>query len=97
MGETAHSCTEKTIMPFLEFPSRAKDKRKIKHSIHDDAAVVEQFGKHLSFLELEIPSPGAGQILVKSDACGVCHTDLHAAHGDWILMHVSESRCAVAT
>ncbi len=27
--------------------------------------------------------PGPGQILVKTEACGVCHTDLHAAHGDW--------------
>jgi len=47
------------------------------------AAVVEQFGKPLSLLELEIPTPGASQILVKTEACGVCHTDLHAAHGDW--------------
>jgi propanol-preferring alcohol dehydrogenase len=47
------------------------------------AAVVEQFGKPLSLLELEVPAPGAGQILVKTEACGVCHTDLHAAHGDW--------------
>ena len=31
------------------------------------------------------PSPGAGQILVKTEACGVCHTDLHAANGDWPL------------
>ena len=47
------------------------------------AAVVEQFGKPLSLLELDVPSAGAGQILVKTEACGVCHTDLHAAHGDW--------------
>jgi propanol-preferring alcohol dehydrogenase len=47
------------------------------------AAVVEQFGKPLVFRELDIPSFGAGQILVKTEACGVCHTDLHAAHGDW--------------
>ena len=47
------------------------------------AAVVEQFGKPLVFRELDISSPGAGQILVKTEACGVCHTDLHAAHGDW--------------
>src|ERR1700729_1277497 len=47
------------------------------------AAVVEQFGKPLSLLELDVPSPRAGQILVKTEACGVCHTDLHAAHGDW--------------
>ena len=47
------------------------------------AAVVEQFGKPLVLREWDIPSPGAGQILVKTEACGVCHTDLHAAHGDW--------------
>ena len=47
------------------------------------AAIVEEFGKPLALRELEIPSPGAGQILVKTEACGVCHTDLHAAHGDW--------------
>jgi propanol-preferring alcohol dehydrogenase len=34
-----------------------------------NAAVVEQFGKPLSLLELDVPSPGAGQILVKTEAC----------------------------
>ncbi len=47
------------------------------------AAVVELFGKPLAFREVAIPTPGPGQILVKTEACGVCHTDLHAAHGDW--------------
>jgi propanol-preferring alcohol dehydrogenase len=47
------------------------------------AAVVEAFGKPLVFREVPIPTPGPGQILVKTEACGVCHTDLHAAHGDW--------------
>jgi propanol-preferring alcohol dehydrogenase len=47
------------------------------------AAIVEQFGKPLVFQEWDIPTPGPGQILVKTEACGVCHTDLHAAHGDW--------------
>ena len=49
------------------------------------AAIVEQFGKPLVFHEVEIPTPGPGQILVKTEACGVCHTDLHAARGDWPL------------
>jgi propanol-preferring alcohol dehydrogenase len=49
------------------------------------AAVVEQFGKPLILREWDIPSPGAGQIVIKTEACGVCHTDLHAAHGDWPL------------
>jgi propanol-preferring alcohol dehydrogenase len=48
-------------------------------------AVVEHFGKPLLFQEWEIPTPGPGQILVKTEACGVCHTDLHAATGDWPL------------
>jgi len=48
-----------------------------------NAAVVAQFGKPLTLRQLEIPSPAAGQILVKTEACGVCHTDLHAARGDW--------------
>ena len=48
-------------------------------------AVVEHFGKPLVQQEWDIPSPGPGQILVKTEACGVCHTDLHAATGDWPL------------
>ncbi len=47
------------------------------------AAVVVGFGKPLAFRELAIPTPGPGEILVKTEACGVCHTDLHAARGDW--------------
>lgn len=49
------------------------------------AAVVEKFGQPLVLREWDIPSPKAGQILVKTEACGVCHTDLHAANGDWPL------------
>jgi propanol-preferring alcohol dehydrogenase len=49
------------------------------------AAVVRQFGKPLVLEEWDIPKVGAGQILVKTEACGVCHTDLHAASGDWPL------------
>ena len=47
------------------------------------AAVVEKFREPLVLKELPIPTPAAGQILVKTEACGVCHTDLHAARGDW--------------
>ena len=49
------------------------------------AAFVEEFGKPLVLRECDVPSPGVGQILVKTEACGVCHTDLHAARGDWPL------------
>ena len=39
------------------------------------AAVVEQFGKPLVLREWDIPKPGPGQIVIKTEACGVCHTD----------------------
>jgi len=48
-------------------------------------AQVEQFGQPLVLKELDVPTPGPGQILVKTEACGVCHTDLHARDGDWPL------------
>ena len=47
------------------------------------AAVVRELGKALHIEEVPVPEVGPGQILVKIEACGVCHTDLHAAHGDW--------------
>lgn len=47
------------------------------------AAVVTQLGKPLEIQDVPIPTPGYGQALVKVETSGVCHTDLHAAHGDW--------------
>jgi alcohol dehydrogenase, propanol-preferring len=47
------------------------------------AGVLHDFGKPLSIEEIPIPSPGPGEVLIKLVASGVCHTDLHAADGDW--------------
>jgi propanol-preferring alcohol dehydrogenase len=47
------------------------------------AAVVRSFGKPLTIEEVPVPEPGPGQALIKIVASGVCHTDLHAAQGDW--------------
>ncbi|SNB78814.1 alcohol dehydrogenase, propanol-preferring [Arboricoccus pini] len=47
------------------------------------AAVVREFGKPLVIENVPVPVPGPGEVLVKTVACGVCHTDLHAADGDW--------------
>ncbi len=47
------------------------------------AAVVRAFGQPLTIEDIPIPRPGPGEVLVKVVACGVCHTDLHAADGDW--------------
>src|ERR1700694_3449559 len=47
------------------------------------AAVVRAFGQPLVLEDRAIPTPEAGQVVVKIEASGLCHTDIHAAHGDW--------------
>ncbi|MDO5670052.1 MAG: alcohol dehydrogenase AdhP [Corynebacterium sp.] len=47
------------------------------------AAVVDEFGPEVNVREVELPQPDRHQALVKLHASGVCHTDLHAAEGDW--------------
>jgi alcohol dehydrogenase, propanol-preferring len=47
------------------------------------AAVVHAFGQPLKIEEVPVPEVPPGQVLVKIAASGVCHTDLHAAEGDW--------------
>jgi propanol-preferring alcohol dehydrogenase len=47
------------------------------------AAVVTSFQEPLQVQERPLPDPGPGQVLVRIEASGVCHTDIHAARGDW--------------
>src|SRR4051794_38915691 len=47
------------------------------------AAVVPALGAPLEIREVPVPAPGPGQVLVKIEASGLCHTDIHAARGDW--------------
>ena len=47
------------------------------------AAVVRELGKPLVIEETPVPAPNENQILVRIAATGICHTDLHAAKGDW--------------
>ncbi|MFI7707568.1 alcohol dehydrogenase AdhP [Nonomuraea sp. NPDC049480] len=47
------------------------------------AAVVTGFDKPLEIQELPVPEPEPHQVLVRIEASGLCHTDIHAAHGDW--------------
>jgi len=47
------------------------------------AAVVPHLGAKLEVREVPIPEPGAGQVLIRMQASGLCHTDIHAANGDW--------------
>ncbi len=45
------------------------------------AAVLEEFGKPLVVQELDLAEPRQGEVLVRLEACGVCHTDLYTASG----------------
>ncbi|AGH48435.1 alcohol dehydrogenase [Sphingomonas sp. MM-1] len=47
------------------------------------AAVAHAFKQPLRIEEVDVPTPGPGEVLVKVVASGVCHTDLHAIDGDW--------------
>lgn len=47
------------------------------------AAVVHSFDHPLQVEDVPKPEAGPGQVVVKIEACGLCHTDIHAAHGDW--------------
>jgi propanol-preferring alcohol dehydrogenase len=47
------------------------------------AAVVTSFTAPFEIQERDIPEPGPGEVLVHLETSGLCHTDIHAAHGDW--------------
>src|SRR3954453_21722579 len=47
------------------------------------AAVVHSFGAPLIVTDVPKPVAGVGEIVVEIEASGLCHTDIHAAQGDW--------------
>ena len=47
------------------------------------AAVVTSYTEPLELKDVPLPELGAGQVLVRLETSGICHTDIHAAHGDW--------------
>jgi alcohol dehydrogenase, propanol-preferring len=47
------------------------------------AAILREFKAPLGIEEIDQPKPGAHEVLIEVEACGVCHSDLHVADGDW--------------
>lgn len=47
------------------------------------AAVLHEFKTPLTLEEVPRPTPGPDEVLIKVEVCGVCHSDLHVADGDW--------------
>lgn len=48
------------------------------------AAVLREFKKPLAIEEVSQPQPGTGEVLIRVEACGVCHSDVHVTDGDWV-------------
>jgi propanol-preferring alcohol dehydrogenase len=49
------------------------------------AILIKEYGKPLIDGEIPKPSPGIGQVLVRLNVTGICHTDLHQWKGDWLI------------
>ena len=47
------------------------------------AAILREFKGPLTIEEVAQPRPEAHEVLIQVEACGVCHSDLHVADGDW--------------
>ena len=47
------------------------------------AAQISKPGAGFQIVEREIPEPGAGQVRIKVQACGVCHSDVLTVEGSW--------------
>ena len=54
------------------------------------AAIVREYKEPLQIEETGTPVPDSDEVLIKVEACGVCHSDLHIAEGDWapLLRHI---------
>lgn len=50
------------------------------------AAILREFAGPIAIEDVDMPVPGPGEVLVKVEACGVCHSDLHLAQGDWDML-----------
>ena len=47
------------------------------------AAQISKAGADFEIVEREIPKPGVGHVLIKVQACGVCHSDVFTKEGYW--------------
>ncbi len=67
-----------SALPFHRLIANIDNQKKLMK-----AAIVHSFDKPLVIEDVPKPTPGSGEIIVKIETSGLCHTDIHAAHGDW--------------
>ena len=46
------------------------------------AAICSGSGQPLTVTDVAVPEPGAGELLIKLESCGICHSDVHLRDGD---------------
>lgn len=47
------------------------------------AVIFREPNTKVEFTEVELDKPKAGEVKVKIEAAGVCHSDLHVMRGEW--------------
>jgi propanol-preferring alcohol dehydrogenase len=47
------------------------------------AAILHEFKQPLTIEEVKLPETSNDEVLIEVEVCGVCHSDLHVAEGDW--------------
>jgi D-arabinose 1-dehydrogenase-like Zn-dependent alcohol dehydrogenase len=52
------------------------------------AAILSSHGQPFKFDYVDIPTPKENEILMKTIACGCCHTDIHVIDGDWFAFNL---------
>src|SRR3954467_7630196 len=57
--------------------------RRVNTSMKMKAAQISKPGGDFELVEREIPEPGAGQVRIKVEACGICHSDVLVKDGLW--------------
>ena len=70
-------CSENSPIRSIRATTRCDTEDRMK------AAVLREIGQPLELGEAPEPEPGVGEVLIRVEACGVCHSDTHLAHGDW--------------
>jgi D-arabinose 1-dehydrogenase-like Zn-dependent alcohol dehydrogenase len=65
--------------------AKCKSSRNQEHLMNPQmkAAQISKPGGDWELVERDIPEPGAGQVRVKVEACGICHSDLFVKEGLW--------------
>jgi alcohol dehydrogenase, propanol-preferring len=67
----------------VKYWAHAKNPCFTNNNVSMKAAIVHAFDRPLVIEDIPKPIPGNGEIVVKLETSGLCHSDIHASRGDW--------------